>query len=136
MPVTSPLAEIEPIAVLLLAHEPPVAASVSNVDAPGHTTGEPSIGEGSGLTVTTAVIMQPVPIVYVIFTVPAVPPVTVTEPAIVILPVPVPVLHVPPPGVSLSVVVEPEQTVSEPIIGTGKVFTVTTAVVIQPVGKV
>lgn len=67
---------------------------------------------------------------------PAVTPVTVTEPAMVILPVPVPTLHTPPPGVSLNVVVDPEHTVSVPIIGTGKVFTVTTAVVIQPVGKV
>ena len=44
--------------------------------------------------------------------------------------------HVPPPGVSLSDVVRPEQTVSVPMIGTGKLFTVTTEVVIQPVGNV
>lgn len=63
MPVNSPPEEIVPIAGLLPDHEPPVTTSLSNVDAPGHTTGEPNIAEGNGLTVTTAVIMQPVPIV-------------------------------------------------------------------------
>jgi len=54
-------------------------------------------------------------------------------------PVPMPIvagplmLHVPVPGLLLSVVVLPSQTVSVPLTGDGKAVTVTTAVVVQPV---
>ena len=45
-------------------------------------------------------------------------------------------LHVPLPGVSLSVVVKPAHTVIEPVMVPGNELTVSTLVVIQPVGKV
>jgi hypothetical protein len=45
-------------------------------------------------------------------------------------------IHVPPPVASLRVVVEPEQTLSVPLIGGGGVLTVMGIVAIQPVPKV
>ena len=45
-------------------------------------------------------------------------------------------LHVPPLVASLKPVVNPWHTVKVPRIGVGKAFTVTTAVMMQPVGKV
>ena len=64
------------------------------------------------------------------------PPVTipVVDPTVAI-PV-APLVHVPPRGVSLNVVVKPAHTVSVPEIAPGKELTVTIAVAIQPVGKV
>jgi hypothetical protein len=71
-----------------------------------------------------------------VLTVATVPPVTMpvvapTEAIPVLL-----LLHVPPEAALLSVVVDPEQTLSVPSMDVGKVLTVTTAVAIQPVGKV
>jgi len=44
-------------------------------------------------------------------------------------------LHVPPPGVLASVVVEPTQTLIVPVIGVGAAFTVTGYTAIQPVDR-
>ena len=59
-PVTVP---VEPttvaIAVLLLAQVPPVLASVSVTEEPGHTDARLPIAAGSGLTVTTIELVQP-----------------------------------------------------------------------------
>ena len=46
--------------VLLLDQTPPAAASVSDSVEPAHTGALPVIGVGSALTVTTAVLVQPV----------------------------------------------------------------------------
>jgi hypothetical protein len=46
--------------LLLLLHVPPVDVFVSVVVIPKHTTGVPVIAAGSGLTVTSAVEIQPV----------------------------------------------------------------------------
>ena len=59
MPVSDPIVAFE----LLLLHVPNDVASLRFVVRPKHTSVAPKIGVGSGLTVTTAVIMQPVGIV-------------------------------------------------------------------------
>jgi hypothetical protein len=88
---------------------------------------------GNVLTVTTAVLRQPVDNVYDTVAVP--------EPApVVMIPVPTPIVatvglslsHVPPPGVLEIVVVPPWQRLSEPLIAPGSAFTVTIVVVIHP----
>ena len=66
MPVLTPVAipESEPIvatAVLLLAHVPPVTASVYNDVNPTHATDGPMIAPGTGLTVIISETEQPVP---------------------------------------------------------------------------
>jgi hypothetical protein len=48
---------------LLLDHVPPVVPSERVVDAPVHTVAVPIIVDGSGLTVTTTVLLQPLLIV-------------------------------------------------------------------------
>lgn len=61
MPLSNPL--VEPIvatAVLLLAHIPPGIAFVSVVLSPAHIRSTPEIGPGTRLTVTTAMVAQPV----------------------------------------------------------------------------
>ena len=61
----------------------------------------------------------------------------VTTPVVDIVPiVPVLLLDVPPPVASVKEVVNPVHTLSDPSIAVGNGFTVTTAVAIQPVGKV
>ena len=121
----------------LLLQVPPGVPSLNDVVNPAQTVSVPSIGLGNGLTVTIADMLQPVPIVYVICAVPATPPVT-TPVLKTTLAVPDPglLLQVPPPGVSLRVVVKPEHTLSVPDMAAGTVLTVTTAVLIQPVGMV
>lgn len=47
---------------LLLVHKPPPVALVQGVQAPTHTLGEPVMALGNGLTVTVAVLKQPLPI--------------------------------------------------------------------------
>ena len=125
------------ISELLRLHVPPAVASVSVVVVPPQRESVPLIADGNGLTVTIADMLQPVPIVYVICAVPATPPVT-TPVLKTTLAVPDPglLLQVPPPGVSLRVVVKPEHTLSVPDMAAGTVLTVTTAVLIQPVGMV
>ena len=66
---------------------------------------------------------------------PAIPPVTIPVNDPIEATLGVLLLQVPPPGLSLSDVVKPEHKVPTPLIATGKEFTVTTEVVIQPVGK-
>jgi hypothetical protein len=132
MPVTTP--DINPtwaFEVSELDHVPPVSVSDNEVVCPTHTVLIPSIGVGSGLTVTTVVRKQPVASVYVTITVPGLVPVTPTDvPVGVIVAVPVPgvMLHVPPGVVVLSVVVRPLHTAMIPVIGVGNGLTVTTAV--------
>lgn len=93
----------------------------------------PPIATGAAVTVTIFVTVQPVPNEYVIVAVPGLPPVTmppdkVTDATAVLL-----LLHVPPPGISLSVTVAPEHTVDGPLIAPGAGLTVTSTVAVQPV---
>lgn len=71
-----------------------------------------------------------------IFAVPASTPVTIPEllPTVA-MPV-LPLVHVPPDGEELNVVVAPTHTVAVPVIADGVAFTVTTAVTLQVVGSV
>lgn len=66
-----------------------------------------------------------------ILAVPAVTPVTMPVEPTVAMPV-LPLVHVPPPGVPVSAVVEAAHTVSVPVM-VGVVFTVTVVVAAQPV---
>jgi hypothetical protein len=105
-PVTIPLneptvaTEVEPE-----DHEPPVTVLLNVMLFPVHTLPTPEMAVGAELTVITAVVIQPVPGVYVIvavprdnpFTMPLVIPIVATE---VLL-----LLHVPPPVVLANVVV-------------------------------
>ena len=63
-PLTTPVLDTVATDVLLLLHDTPlVAALLSVVVDPRHTNVEPVIAGGVGLTVTTFVREQPVPIV-------------------------------------------------------------------------
>jgi hypothetical protein len=95
---------------------------------------------GTGFTVTTVVVKQPVPNVYVIVVVPPgfAPPVTVvvgveTAVGVTVATVVTLLLHVPPGVASLKIVVRPEHMVVLPVIGRGTEFTVMVTVAVQPV---
>ena len=60
IPVTTPPAVIDAINGFPLLHAPPPVASLKVTVAPRHTCVAPLMAEGKGLTVTTAVIVQPV----------------------------------------------------------------------------
>lgn len=114
----------------LLLHVPPVGVPVSVVVPPAsQTCGTPVIAPGSANTVTVAVLRQPAPFVYVVLTVPALPPssIPVLLP-IVAVPVPADTDHVPPAGVADNVVVCPTQVVSTPVIAPGSALTVAVCV--------
>jgi hypothetical protein len=129
MPVPNPILAID---VSLLIHVPPVRVSDNVVVCPTHTVLIPSIGVGSGLTVTIVERRHPVASVYVTLTVPGLVPVTDTDApseTIVAVPVPLVTVHVPPAGVVLNVVDSPLQTCIIPVITDGNGLTVKIAVV-------
>lgn len=79
-PVTMPVDEpTVASAGLLLLHVPPLVKSLNGVVAPTQTTLAPPIAAGVWLTVNGVVAVQPVPIVYVIVSVPADTPDTTPE---------------------------------------------------------
>ena len=87
---------------------------------------------GNELTVTVAVVLQPVGIVYVIPAIPAVKPFTIpVDEPIVAVPV-APEVQEPPAEASVKLVDEPIHTAAVPVIAGGKLLTVTVNVVIQP----
>ena len=130
-PVTMP--DDEPTvatAVVPLTHVPPAGTSLNAVVRPAHTVSVPEIAAGNELTVTTAVLIQPVGSVYVIVSIPGVTPFTIpVEPMVAF---PLLAIQVPPPA-SDNVVVRPRHTVSDPEIAFGNGFTVTTVLIAQPV---
>jgi hypothetical protein len=77
MPVTPPVPLTDAIALLLLLQVPPLAVSINTIVDPTHTEDGPEIVEILGLTVTTAVEIQPGPALYVIVAVPDALPVTI-----------------------------------------------------------
>ena len=122
-----PPASALPLAAL---HVPP-PASVSAVILFTHTSGLPVMADGNGFTVTTPVMIQVVGNVYTTVAVPADSPViTPVGPATFMSPLVL--LHVPPAGVELRLVVKPTHTVSVPVTVVGLGFTVAIAVTIQP----
>ena len=119
-------------------HVPPVVPSVTIAVEPAQTPPPvgPLIPTGFEFTVTGVVTVQPEPNEYVMVAVPAVTPVTkpVDDPTVAI--VVEPLLHVPPPVASLSVVVVAIHTCVVPVIEGGSAFTVTVAIAWQPLAIV
>jgi len=123
--------------VLPLLQVPPVDRSLNTLVFPAHTFVVPVITAGSGFTVSTLVARQ-VPNVYVIVgavppdatpvTIPDVEPTVACNGSLLV--------HVPPEGEELSVVVAPTHTVGLPVIAVGDAFTVTDAVCEHDVLKV
>jgi hypothetical protein len=95
----------------------------------------PVIAAGKGLTVTTAVAIQPVDNVYVITGVPAAIPLT-TPVGNTVASNGSPLLQLPPVLPSLNVVVNPGHTLITPVITDGNGFTVIGQTALQPPGKV
>lgn len=133
-PVTTPL-DVPTVAIDDGAplHVPPPIPSLSVVVRPTHTLNVPVIVDGSGFTLTVAVVAQPVLVsVYVITVAPEEIPVT----APVVLPtVPtagVLLLQVPPGVPSVSVEADPTQTFNVPVIVAGSALTVTVLIATQP----
>lgn len=141
LPVSTPVppAAIMPALVLLTLQLPPGVGSLRFIVEPAQTEFGPLIIPGKGLTVTVAVIRQPVGKVYVMVEWPT----NATDPAVTV-PLVDPtvattlllVLQVPPGLASLSVIDNPEQIGVTPAIGKGSGFTVTTVAVVHPVGNV
>ena len=93
------------------------------------TLSVPVMATGVGLTVTIAVAAQ-LPIVYDMVVVPRPTPVTLPKPSTVPT-VTIVLDHVPPAVASVSAVVKPSHTASEPVIAAGCRFTVTIVVTAQ-----
>ena len=117
---------------LLLAHIPPVGVDASVVVNPTHTFIVPVNVVGLAFTVTTAVLIQPVPSVYVIVDVPATEPVITPDEGRPIVALPLLLVQVPPAGVEFNVVVRPTHTFIVPVSVVGFELTVTVVVAIQP----
>ena len=120
--------------LLLLTHDPPVAASLNVVVNPVHKVDSPEIVD-MGLTVTEVDAAQPLPEkVYFIVAVPPVTPVTTPTPETVAA-APT-TLHVPPDEVSLKTIANPWHTADSPVIAPGVGLTVMVEPLKQPVGSV
>ena len=133
-PVTVPLSEpTVAAAALLLIHTPPPMESLKVVVSFAHTADGPIMAVGERLTVIVVLALQPANDVYVITVVPVATPKTL--PAKTVATVVTELTHVPPIGLSLSVIIAPTHSAVGPVmIGIG--FTVTIAVLAQPVGNV
>ena len=128
IPEPAPAVATDP---LLLLQVPPETASANVTADPTHTGADP-VTAANGLTVTTVVLAQPVPSVYVINGLPAAIPLIIpVEP--IVANVPSLVLQVPPAVASLSDVVRPTHTLAVPLITAGIALTVAVAVILQPV---
>ena len=125
-PVTTPAVEMVATPVAELLHIPPATPSESVMVNVWQTGALPTIADGCGLTVTTAVLLQPPAMVYVIVAVPADTPVTSPVADTVAVPV---LLHVPLPVASVSAVVDPAHTLKVPVMAAGVGFTVTSVTV-------
>ena len=136
-PVTTPDVELT-LAVpdKLLVHVPPVGVELNVVVEPIQTDAVPVIAAGEALTVTVANDSQPVPKEYVIVAVPAATPDTTPVVEFTVAVPVAPLVHVPPVGEQLNVVVDPAHTASVPVIAPGDVFTVTARVAKQPPASV
>lgn len=60
-PVTTPVPEPTVALALLLLHVPPGVTSVNVIVAPSHKLPLPDIADGFAFTVTTALVVHPVP---------------------------------------------------------------------------
>lgn len=130
-----PGASITAVPGALLLHVPPPVVLLNVVLPPTQRPRVPVSAAGAGFTVLTAVTKQPDASAYVIVVVP--PDAPYRSPVPEIVPTDgVLLLHTPPGVVLDNVVVWNSHTVPAPVIADGRPFTVTTAVVIQPVDAV
>lgn len=132
-PITIPLPEpIVAIVGTLLIHAPP-PPPVSVVVAPMHRPVAPLI-VGVLFTVIVRVAIQP-PTLYVINAVPLFTVLTnpVPDPIVILV---LAVLHNPPGVTSVSVIVDPMQTLAGPPIAAGTGFTVIVVIVAHPVAGI
>lgn len=120
-PVEEPTVAIDPLPLL---HVPPAVASVRLDVEPAHASVVPEIPTGNGLTVIGVVVIQPVPIVYVIVALPVATPVT-TPPVLTIAVAISLLLHAPPAVASVTLVVKPRHTFPLPVIAAGNGLMVT-----------
>ena len=133
-PVTMPVLPTVALAGTALLQVPPGTASESDVVDPAHTVLTPDIvpATGAALTVTTVVaVALPQPLVSVYETVVVPPEIPLTRPDAFTVPVAgFEEVHTPPADASLSDVVPPMQTTSDPdkVPAFGSGFTVTIAV--------
>ena len=136
-PLTTPDVELTlAMPEALLAHVPPVGVELNVVVEPIQTDAVPVIAVGEVLTVTVATDSQPVPREYVIFAVPAATPDTTPVVEFTVAVPVAPLVHIPPVGEQLNVVVDPVQTVRVPVIAPGAAVTVILFVTKQPAGSV
>lgn len=133
MPVTRPEVEttVATVGVILLQAPPPTPSLSVRVE-PTQILPAPVIAVGTGFTVITTVTLQPVPIVYLIVSVPGRMPVNVPAGAIVAT-AGVVCVHVPPGVASVNVALKPTHTCAVPLMADGKGLTVIALVVWQPV---
>lgn len=134
IPLTNPdVAFTVAVPASLLLHVPPGVTLVTVPVAPTHTAVVPPIVPGLAYTVTVLVTLQPDGNVYEICEVPAVTPVTIPSPEPTVATGRLLLVHVPPDGDELSVVVDPTHSPAVPVIAPGIGFTVTSRVVEHPV---
>jgi len=122
-PVTIPEVPTVAFVVLLLLHDPP-PASLRVVVAYWHTLGVPPIGEGSAITVTVVVMLQPEETEYDIVAVPADTPQATPVPETVATDAEA-LCHVPPSVPSASDMQDPGHTRDGPVMGSGNGIMVT-----------
>jgi hypothetical protein len=135
MPVTVPPLFIVPTAVLLLLQVPPAMELASVRVSPAHIA-PPPVMAALEFTVTVALALQPDgEMVYVIIEVPLDTPDTTPVPETTVAAAVVPLVHAPPAGALVSVVVLPGHTVKVPDMGDIG-FTVTVVTLRQPVGNI
>ncbi len=134
VPVTTPVVgPTVTVDVPVVVQVPPAGLLLSVVVAFTQMLVMPVIVAGSAFTVIIAVRWQPVDNVYEMVVVPAATAFTKPDPeTIVAVPV-VLLVQVPGPGLLVSVVVLPSQSISEPAITAGSALTVTMVDVVHPV---
>lgn len=127
-PVTMPEVPTVAIAELLLLHAPVAGRLLNVVVWPTHIVSAPLMVPGNRFTVIVLEVAHPVLNVYTILVVPAAIPATIPEPAPTVPAAVMLLLHVPPSGVLVSVIVDCSHTTDGPPIADGSGFTSTTAV--------
>ena len=124
------------IDVFPLVHVPPGDPSLRLADCPAHTRVVPETESGSAFTVNEPEIMQPVPSVYVTESVPGDTPLTIPDALPMVAMAELLPLQKPPEPVLLKAVVKRAHTFGVPVMGAGRVLTVTCFIAIQPVPRV
>jgi hypothetical protein len=103
---------------------------------PTQSVDGPEIGPGEGCTAILMLVLHPVGNVYIIVTVPPDTPVTIPEEDPTVAIVVLLLLHTPPGGRQVKVIVLPAHRLVGPVIGPGFGLTVTVITDIQPVESI